>query len=140
MAERLTSYFARTPEQKQLMLKLQQLQVLQRCYAQLAPPSLRQASRLIGARHQHLLIAAENGAVAAKLRQITPELTRLFQAAGHEVTGIQIRVQVGVSSPQAKNPPRRLAPQNKHQLSELAKKIEPGPLKEAILRLIARSG
>ncbi len=88
---------------------------------------------------QTLILGADNGAVAAKLRQISNELISSFLTRGCEVTGIQIRVQVRVQ-PQIKPPrPRKVGQNGKKALQEFAVALKDSPLKEALTRLAKRS-
>jgi hypothetical protein len=88
---------------------------------------------------QTLILGADNGAVAAKLRQISSELISSFLTRGCEVTGIQIRVQVRVQ-PKIEVPrPRKIGQNGKKALEELAVELEDSPLKNALKRLAKRS-
>lgn len=82
-----------------------------------------------------LTLAASNSAVAAKLRQMVPELLRQLQLHGCEVTGIQVRVQVGITAIPQTQIPHTISHQGKQQLSELANKLEDSPLRRALQRL-----
>jgi len=106
-------------------------------YEQVAPPSLLRSSHVIQIESNVLTLAANNSAVAAKLRQMTPELVRQLQLHGCEVTGIQVRVQV--TSPPAAHTaiPASLSVRGKQQLSELAATLCDSPLKSALQRLAA---
>jgi len=82
-----------------------------------------------------LVIATHNGAVAAKLRQIAPTLTRAFQDSGYEVTAIQVKVQV--TQPPRPQPPRSpISASGRQQLADLAGKLHNSPLKSALQHLI----
>ncbi|MEQ1740894.1 MAG: DciA family protein, partial [Candidatus Nitrotoga sp.] len=82
MSKQLSSYFNASQELRQLSHKVDQLLALQRHYEQIAPPSLVRASHVMQLNQQTLDIAADNGTVAAKLRQLAPEFTQLFQNRG----------------------------------------------------------
>ena len=88
---------------------------------------------------QTLILAANNGAVAAKLRQMSSELISLFQARGCEVTGIQIRVQVITPRPLTKAVARKLGQGARTALNELDQKLQDSPLKSALRRLARRT-
>lgn len=85
-----------------------------------------------------LVIVTYNGAIAAKLRQIAPTLTRAFQDSGYEVTAIQVKVQV--TQTVLTKPPSRLliSSKSKQQISELSDKLAPSPLRNALQRLIEK--
>jgi hypothetical protein len=88
---------------------------------------------------QAVVIAATNGAVAAKLRQMAPELISLFQARGCEVTGIQIKVQVANPTPVIQPKPRQLGKAARDALNELDENLAESPLKSALRRLAKRA-
>ena len=138
MPHRLNAFLASTDELRQLSSKAKQVNVLQQHYKLLAPPSLLQASRILQLRQQVVVIAADNGAVASKLRQMTDELISLFQARGCEVTGIQIKVQVSAPPPVGSSKPRILSNAARDTLTELQENLADSPLKTALKRLAKR--
>jgi hypothetical protein len=88
---------------------------------------------------QKLIISADNGAVAAKLRQISTELISLFRTRGCEITGIQIRVQVRIRVIPAKPSPRSISSRGRKALEDLALDMQDSPLKIALKRLAGRT-
>jgi hypothetical protein len=81
---------------------------------------------------------ANNSAVAAKLRQIAPELLKQLQLQGCEVTVIQVKVQVTITPDKpAKPSPALISTQGKVHLNELADSLHDSPLKLALQRLAA---
>jgi hypothetical protein len=136
---RLNAYLASNHELRQLSSKAGQLAALQRHYESIAPPALYRSSHVLQLQQRTLLIAANNGAVAAKLRQMTTELISLFQARGCEVTGIQIRVQVTAPPRPMPAEPRRLGKKAREALGELQENLADSPLRNALKRLIRRS-
>ncbi|MBX3665289.1 MAG: DUF721 domain-containing protein [Burkholderiales bacterium] len=77
----------------------QRISALQRLYTVCAPPELSRASRVIGDHDGMLVIAADNGAIAAKLKQIMPRLLKNLQKQRAQITGIRIQVQVSGPRP-----------------------------------------
>ncbi len=77
----------------------QRIAALQQLYTACAPPDLIQASRVVNHRNGMLVIAADNGAIAAKLRQLAPRLLKNLQKQRAEVTGIRVQVQVRQTTP-----------------------------------------
>lgn len=73
----------------------QRIAALQQLYSVCAPPDLAQASRVVSNQDGMLVIAADNGAIAAKLRQLAPRLLKNLQKQRAQVTGIRVQVQVG---------------------------------------------
>jgi len=135
LPQRLNSFFASNQELRQISGKVRQLRAIQLHYSQIAPPSLLLASHVIQIEHNILTLAANNSAIAAKLRQMAPELVRQLQLRGCEVTGIQVRVQV--TSPQSTPTATTvsMSPEGKQQLNDLAETLEDSPLKSALQRL-----
>ena len=113
---------------------------LQRHYESFSPPSLSRSSQVLRLDQQTVIIAANNGAVAAKLRHMTSELISLFQARGYKITGIQIKVQVSAPPSVASIEPRVLGKAAQDALSKLDRKLPDSPLKTALRRLGRRSG
>jgi hypothetical protein len=89
-----------------------------------------------------IVIHARSGAVAAKLRQMTPRLTDVFRTEAPEVTGIDIRVQPGPadSAVGRKLVPEKIGDQQKQALTMLANGLPEGsPLQGALRRLVTRA-
>lgn len=135
MSNRLNSYFNASQELRQLSRKVDELLALQRHYEQLAPFSLVRASHVMQIDQQTLVIAADNGTVAAKLRQLIPQFTQLLQNRGYEITGIQIRVQVAVPVTTRSSRQTSLTSLGRQQLVDLTVKLQDSPLKTALQRL-----
>jgi hypothetical protein len=77
----------------------QRISALQRLYSVCTPPELSRASRVVGDHNGTLVIAADNGAIAAKLKQMMPRLLKNLQKQSAQVTGIRIQVQVSGQQP-----------------------------------------
>lgn len=135
VSKRLNDYFSASQELRQLSQKAKQLIAVQRHYERLAPHSLVRASRVLQLERQTLVLAADNSAVAAKLRQIAPDITKLFQGSTLKVTGILVRVQVAVASAKPAPAPVLLSATGSKRLIELAKRLPDSPLKSALQRL-----
>jgi hypothetical protein len=105
--------------------------------AQLLPPALAKACRIGMQKGNTLVIVAANGAVAAKLRQLTPSLLLELQKREAQVSGITVEVQPpDLASFSIDKPPRRLAPKARSSLEELAGALEDSPLKQALKHLL----
>lgn len=108
---------------------------MQRIFLKIAPPQLAQHCILGGFFDGNLTICANNGAIAAKLRQTVPSLLLKFRVRGYEVTAIRIAVQanylaLGVNKLSAKKP--RLSQTGADSLKDLAGSLPPSPLKSAV--------
>jgi hypothetical protein len=114
---------------------------LQAILAASLPANLARGARVANLKSGKLLIHADNGAVAAKLRQLAPRLTDLVRFEAAEVNGIEIRVQARGGNPAQ---PRRQGPTGigdaaKRGLTSLESSLPEGSrLKLALTKLIGR--
>ncbi len=113
---------------------------LQRRYTICAPPELLSMSRVINHRDGMLVIAADNGAIAAKLRQLAPRLLKNLQKQGPEITAIQIQVQVERVSARPRITVEKLPlPIDLiDKFENLSKKVKDPDLSSALARFAAR--
>jgi len=118
----------------------QRIAALQRLYVVCAPPDMARASRVVNNHDGMLVIAADNGAIAAKLRQQAPRLLKNLQKQGVEVTGIRVQVQVERSilaaSTQAEK--ARLTIDSIDNFEILSKQVKDPELGSALARFAAR--
>lgn len=112
---------------------------LQQVYAQVAPASLAHACHVKLLREGTLFLAAENGAIAAKLKQLTPRLLAAYQKSGFEVTSIHYEVQVSESAHRVTSNSnlRKLSIESIEKLENFAAGLEDAPLKQALSSLAA---
>ena len=114
---------------------------LQAVLAAHLPANLARGARVANLKSGKLVIHADNGAVAAKLRQMAPRLADLVRFEAAEVTGIEIRVQG-----RDENPPRpraerptAIGDKAKHALTSLEAVLPEGSrLRLALKRLRER--
>lgn len=113
---------------------------LQRLYTVCAPPDMVRASRVVNNRDGMLVIAADNGAIAAKLRQQAPRLLKNMQKQGGEVTGIRVQVQVERTSPAPRNRAKKLplTIDSIDNFETLSKQVKDPDLSSALARFAAR--
>ncbi len=140
MPHRLNAFLETNQDLRRFSQRARQIATLQQHYQQIAPPSLLQASRVMQLNGQTLILSADNGAVASKLRQISSDLISSFRTRGCEVTGIQIRVQVRIPAASAASTPKTLGKKGQEELERLAANLKDSPLKKALKRLVKRAG
>ena len=137
-AHKVGFYLDTTPAIQALVKQALRLIEMQRVFTEIAPKPLAQAARVGRFTHSSLLLFADNGAVATKLKQLTPSLLVKFQKREYEVTAIRVEVQP---------PPRQAIPRKKIKLSgkaaghlqELAAGLPASPLRTALEGLLARA-
>jgi hypothetical protein len=115
---------------------------LQRLFESAVPQPLARGARVANLKLGKLVIHANSGAIAAKLRQIVPTLLDVFRNESAEVTGIQVSVQPRPdrrpSSPPASHGP--LGGKAKQGLTSLADRLpEDSPLRRALRQLVEHS-
>lgn len=112
---------------------------LQRIIDTTIPSALLQACRIANYRLGIVFIHADNGAVAAKLRQLAPSLCEELRSGGRQITEIRVKVQ-----PRECPPPRintesvpALGLRSKQGLTDLANGLpEDSPLRASLERLL----
>jgi len=118
----------------------QRISALQRLYSVCAPPELSRASRVVGDHNGTLVIAADNVAIAAKLKQIMPRLLKTLQKQRAQVTGIRIQVQVSgqQSAPRAHTEKTALPIDLIDDFEKLSGRVRDPGLRSALARFAAR--
>ncbi|MCC6658025.1 MAG: DUF721 domain-containing protein [Rhodocyclaceae bacterium] len=141
-ARSLDAYLNSAGDLARLSAHAGRLVKLQRVFEQIAPSYLAASSRVANFKSGKVVIHADSGAVAAKLRQMLPSLVDEFSLKGAEVTEIQVKVQPTHAAPQHKT--RAVSPavgaQARTDLQRLSEALpEESPLKEPLQRLVKRS-
>ena len=93
-AHKIGTLLTESSELRALSRRAQHLAELQHALSDGIPRPLARACRVKGFRSGTLVVAAENSAVAAKLRQLAPRLLERLRKLDEQVTGIRIEVQV----------------------------------------------
>ena len=101
-----------------------------------APPHLAQSSQVLGLQSGMLSVAVANAAIAAKLRQLAPELVVMLQNRGCEVSGIRVKVQVSFNRSQPVSTPRKLGKTARDALNEFSQTLDDSPLRLALKKMI----
>ena len=137
MAQHLKTLLNGNQELRPLLAKAQALSALQRHFISVAPPHLAQSSQVqvLGLQLGTLSIAVANATVAAKLRQLAPELVVMMQNRGCEVSGIRVKVQVSFDRLQPKPAPHKLSKTAQNALNELSLSLNDSPLKLALEKM-----
>lgn len=135
MPLRLKSLMSSNHELRALFSTVQTLTELQQHFSRVTPPHFAQASQILGLRHGTLSIAMSNGALAAKLRQLAPEIVTKLQNRGCEVSGIRVKVQVNYTPVTPKPVPRLLTKTAQHELLTLSEHLGDTPLRHALEKL-----
>lgn len=141
MTHQLKSLLIGNQELRPLLTKAHELIVLQQHFISVAPPYLAQSSQVLGLHLGTLSIAVANATIAAKLRQLAPELATLLQGRGCEISGIRIKVQVSYIRSQPKMAPRKLGKTAQNALNELSHSLpDDSMLKLSLEKMIKTRG
>ena len=137
MVQHLKTLLNGDQELRPLLAKARFLSDLQSQFISITPPDLAQSGQIqvLGLRLGMLSIAAANASVAAKLRQLAPEMAVLMRGMGHEVSGIRVKVQVSYDRHQAKPSPRLLSKTAQKTLVEFSRTLHESPLKLALEKM-----
>jgi hypothetical protein len=135
VAQNLKTLLSGNHELRPLLTKVQVLSALQRHFTTVAPPHLTQSVQILSLQLGTLSVAAANATVAAKLRQLAPELVVLMQNKGCEVSGIRVKVQVSFDRLQPKPAPHKLSKAAQNALQELSEGLNDSPLKLALEKM-----
>ncbi|MCD0501845.1 flagellar hook-length control protein FliK [Bordetella petrii] len=115
---------------------------IQRAVAAVLPPALGAVCVVAKLESQRLQLAVPGAAHAAKLRQLAPRIAQALNAQGWNLNEIAVRVQAGMPKPGAKapRPPKEAQPLGDSALGAfetLQENLRPGPLADAVARLLA---
>lgn len=107
------------------------------------PPVLGQGCRVANIDRQRITLAVPGAAHATRLRQLTPTLLRALVQHGWNLTEVEIRVQAAMTPKAPPRPPREVRPLDRQALvcfKSLEQTVPPGPLADAIARLLKHHG
>lgn len=128
------------PELNALNARSKQTLAAQKIWEAIAPENLAKFSHAGDIQNQQLTVYADNSAVAAKIKLLSPSLLIQLQKQVCEVTAIRVKVQVK-SSPQTKPKAlRKLSPAAASSLKKLSSKLAGTMLGEALDKLSKNTG
>ena len=87
-----------------------------------------------------LVVYADNGAVAAKLRQISSSLLEKLKKDAPEIASIRISVRVNPETRIEKKPKKGMGKKGIESFRELSESLEDSPLKNSIEMLLEKLG
>ena len=113
---------------------------LQRVFFDSAPPPLARVTRVKALRAGTLYLSADNGAVAAKLRQLAPRLLTAIRERVPEINGIRVEVQVIATADELRKNTRKtaLSIETIENFEKLAAAMQDCDLKSALGALARR--
>jgi hypothetical protein len=122
-----------------LLPQAERLIELRRIYMQIMPQQLLRSSSIVNYKQDIVVIFAENNAIAAKIRLLSPRLVNDFSKRGVQVTRIRLEVQPRQTQPELQTSKHaRLSPAGAESLGALAKGLPESNLKRALAGLASR--
>lgn len=117
------------------------LLALQRLYANCVPEPLARTSEVVLLKDGELLVRADNGAAAAKLKHMAPTILDKLTKKNQEITKIHVTVRPPEQYPSGAPAPTkraRLTADSVHHFEALSGTLQDSPLKSALARLATR--
>jgi hypothetical protein len=122
-----------------LMPQARRLLELRQLLASLLPEPLARTCTVANYKHGKLVVFAENSAVAAKLKLLSPTIRDRLSNRGVQVTEMDISVQAPDTAQEKPEKKARLSGSAVSTLAELASQLPDSPLKQSIALLIRSS-
>ena len=123
------------PELQALNREIRQLLALQSVLAEVLPGNLATSVRVAMVKAGELILFADNGAVAAKLKQMAPRILIVLRQRGYQITGIHLKVQVRVRDNPLPQKHISLSSEARTAIDLLSERLNTSPLKSALSRL-----
>jgi hypothetical protein len=134
-SERIGLLIDRLPQLQGLNRQVRRLLALQEILTEVLPDSLASSTTVALSATDELVLFTDNGAAAAKLKQLAPRILVFFRQRGHEVTAIRVQVQVRIRHNPLPQKQISLSPTACQAISELSSTLDASPLKSALERL-----
>jgi hypothetical protein len=134
-SERIGLLIDRLPQLQGLNRQVRRLLALQDILTEVLPDKLASSTTVALSAADDLVLFADNGAAAAKLKQLAPRILAFFRQRGHEVTAVRVQVQVRIRHNPLPQKQISLSPTACQAISELSATLGASPLKSALERL-----
>ena len=134
-SERIGLLIDRLPQLQGLNRQVRRLLALQHILTEVLPDGLASSTTVALSAANELVLFADNGAIAAKLKLFAPRILDFFRQQGHEVTAIRVQVQVRIRHNPLPQKQISLSPMARQAISELSSTLDASPLKSALERL-----
>ena len=131
------SLLASLPELQAISVRIKRLSALQQAYSKAIPSELARGSRVAFERSGTLVVCADTGAIAAKLRHLAPRIVAEIVKSDREVTSIRVELQImqsNIARPQATR--RGIGPAGLTSLKTLRDSLPEAPLRRALSALL----
>lgn len=138
-ARQAHAFLAENDKLRLLSTQVQALLALQRIWETVVPASLAGVSHIGKNDTGETTIYCDNGAVAAKLRQLLPTLAEALRGKGVATATLQVKVRAqALPVPMRAVPKREISRAGLENIAQLSDQLEAGDLKSALDHLLAR--
>jgi hypothetical protein len=134
----LGAFFSNPEGIPALMPKAKRLLELRMTLAELLPESIARSCSIANYRQGKVIVFAENGAVAAKLKLLRPALRVHLSNRGIEVTVMEVEVQPPGQAPEVPEKTATMSLLAAESLTRLSAQLPDSELKNSIARLARR--
>ena len=124
------------PELQALKGELDRLRSLEGALKEILPGNLALSSRVSRVTAGELVVSADSGAIAAKLKEIAPRILAAFRQRGYEITGIVVQVQVRTCYNPLPQKQIHIGSRAISAVESLVGRLNESPLKAALERLV----
>jgi len=140
MHRSLETFLASDTSTARLMAHARLLRKLSRRFTAIVPAGLGHGAHVANYKSGMVVIYTENGAIAAKLRQMSQRLCNELSKGGLECNGIEVKVQPRQTPFQSTTSTLKpISRQASATLSDTAQSLPPGPLRNALEHLLERA-
>ena len=123
------------PELQGVNREIRQIMALQSVLAEVLPDYLASYTKVASVKAGELVLFADNGTIAAKLKQMAPRILASIRQRGCEITGIRLQVQVSVRDNPLPQKHISLGSEARKAIDLLAERLNASSLKAALKRL-----
>jgi hypothetical protein len=138
VTQTLNTLLNNSTEFRSILSKAQTLCALQQQFVAASPANLVPTCQVLSLEFGTLTIATGNAIVAAKLRQLAPEIVDNLKKTGNQVNGIRVKVQVSYLPTPRKQAARQLSNTAQAAIKQLGESLGDSPLKDALKKMIEK--
>jgi hypothetical protein len=136
---RLSQLLNQIPELREVNSKVRLLLSIQSALTEALPAPLAETASAASLTDGKLVLFADNGAVAAKLKQMTPRILAFLRMRNFQITGIQVQVQVKNRHNPLPQKQFSLSGPAAASISRLTRRLKPSALRTMLQNLSSRS-
>lgn len=133
------NWLSHHPQGARLLQTAHELLALQGVLARILPPALGRRIQVARVDGQQITVMVPSPAHAARLRQLTDGTARQLRDAGWPIDAIVVRIDAAMGLDGTQKPARETQPLNEQALQSfesLQQQLSPGPLADAVARLL----